>query len=196
MSIEEKVIAGTLAKWPKRFPPLTPERQGINDDFVKYWHEVLPNRYGYVDEFNHRYVELNAASGFARTLEIGAGIGERLEYEKLNAEQESDYIALDIRKIMVTEIRRRFPKMKAVVGDCQQRLQFEDDYFGRVPAIHVLEHLPDLPAAIREMHRLCDKERGIFSIVIPCEGTAIVVTTGLGFFISKAWVFRKEGFGG
>jgi hypothetical protein len=34
----------------------------------------------------------------------------------------------------------------------------------------VLEHLPNLPATVREMHRLCTPERGRFQVVIPCEG--------------------------
>ena len=34
----------------------------------------------------------------------------------------------------------------------------------------MLEHLPNLPAAVAELHRLCDKTRGVFSVVIPCEG--------------------------
>jgi ubiquinone/menaquinone biosynthesis C-methylase UbiE len=50
-------------------------------------------------------------------------------------------------------------------------MDFEDGYFDRILAIHVLEHLPNLPAAVREMHRLCDKTRGVLSIVIPCEGS-------------------------
>ena len=31
-----------VSKWPKTFPPLTPEQKRISDDFMKYWHEVLP----------------------------------------------------------------------------------------------------------------------------------------------------------
>jgi ubiquinone/menaquinone biosynthesis C-methylase UbiE len=50
-------------------------------------------------------------------------------------------------------------------------LDFPDGYFDRVLAIHVLEHLPNLPATVEEMHRLCQKERGVVSIVIPCEGS-------------------------
>ena len=38
-------------------------------------------------------------------------------------------------------------------------------------AIHVLEHLPNLPGAIREAYRLLDKTRGQFLVVIPCEGS-------------------------
>ena len=158
-------------KWPKTFPPLTPEQAAVSDDFMKYWHEVLPRRYGVVDEFNHHYVVKTASKNFARTLEIGAGNGEHLKYEKLNAAQKGHYIAVDIRENMVAELRKQFPEIRAVVGDCQQRMDFEDGYFDRILAIHVLEHLPNLPAAVREMHRLCDKNRGVLSIVIPCEGS-------------------------
>lgn len=94
-SINHKVNADISAKWPKLFSQLPPELQRINDDFVKYCHEVLPKSYGFVDEFNHRYPVLNSPDSFARTLEIGAGIGEHLEYEKLNAEQESNYVAVN-----------------------------------------------------------------------------------------------------
>jgi len=31
-------------KWPKTFSELSPEKKAINDDFVRYWHEVLPRR--------------------------------------------------------------------------------------------------------------------------------------------------------
>jgi ubiquinone/menaquinone biosynthesis C-methylase UbiE len=50
-------------------------------------------------------------------------------------------------------------------------LDFPDGCFDRIVAIHVLEHLPNLPGAIREAHRLCNKERGVFQVVIPCEGS-------------------------
>lgn len=159
------------SKWPKTFPPLTSEQAAISDDFMKHWHEVLPRRYGIVDEFNHNYAVTAAPQSFLRTLEVGAGNGEHLEYESLNPEQKANYVAVDIRENMIAAIRTRFPEIKAVVADCQGRMNFEDDYFDRVLAIHVLEHLPDLPAAVREMHRLCDKSRGVLSIVIPCEGS-------------------------
>ena len=40
-------------KWPKVLPPLTAEQQAISDDFMQYWHEVLPKRFGIVERFNH-----------------------------------------------------------------------------------------------------------------------------------------------
>jgi ubiquinone/menaquinone biosynthesis C-methylase UbiE len=158
-------------KWPKIFPPLTKEQAAISNDFMKYWHEVLPDRYGIADRFNQNYVVKKAPHGFSRTLEIGAGNGEHLKYEHLTEEQRSNYFAVDIRANMIAEFSKQFPDINAVVGDCQMRMDFEDGYFDRILAIHVLEHLPNLPAAVKETHRLCDKNRGVLSVVIPCEGS-------------------------
>ena len=41
--------------------------------------------------------------------------------------------------------------LRIVVGDCQRELPFATDYFDRVLAIHVLEHLDNLPAALAEI---------------------------------------------
>jgi len=161
----------TASKWPKTIPELTPEQKRISDDFMKYWHEVLPRRFGVVEKFNHGYPVQHAAPGFRTTLEVGAGLGEHLAYEQLTPEQESNYVALDIRANMVEAMRQRFPRIQARQGDCQQRLDFPDGFFDRILAIHVLEHLPNLPAAIRELRRLCHPERGLFLVVIPCEGS-------------------------
>jgi ubiquinone/menaquinone biosynthesis C-methylase UbiE len=73
---------------------------------------------------------------------------------------------------MAAEIRRRFPGVNTVVADCQQRTDFEDGFFDRYIAIHVLEHLPNLPAAIREAWRLLNKQTGRMLVVIPTEGSA------------------------
>jgi len=72
---------------------------------------------------------------------------------------------------LATGLSARFPDVTTLVADCQQRLPFEDGFFDRVLAIHVLEHLPDLPAALDEVARLLAPE-GQFVAVIPCEGGA------------------------
>jgi SAM-dependent methyltransferase len=163
-------MAAQGPKWPKTFPPLTPEQERVRDDFVKHWHEVLPRRFGIVEHFNHNYCVRRSAAGFLRTLEVGAGIGEHLEYERLTPEQERNYHALELRENMSVEIRRRFPRVRITTGDCQAGLPFPDGFFDRLLAIHVLEHLPNLPAAARELYRVIDKARGSFLVVIPCEG--------------------------
>lgn len=159
-----------VAHWPKILPPLNDEQRRISDDFMKHWHEVLPRRYGILDDFNHGYAVEQAPEKFLTTLEIGAGLGEHLAYEKLTEEQERNYVALELRENMAARLRERFPNIQARVGDCQGRLDFSDGSFDRVLAVHVLEHLPNLPAAVREMHRLCHPDHGVFSVVIPCEG--------------------------
>lgn len=161
----------TMNKWPKIFPPLTDEQVEISNDFMQYWHEVLPKKYGMVDEFNHTYVVKNAPKDFSRTLEIGAGNGEHLKYERLSEQQASDYYAVDIRSNMIEVLNKAFPGINSIVADCQERMPFDDNIFDRILAIHVLEHLPNLPLAVKEMYRLCDKSKGVLSVVIPCEGS-------------------------
>jgi SAM-dependent methyltransferase len=72
---------------------------------------------------------------------------------------------------MAAGIRQRFPNVRTIVGDCQTRLDFPDGFFDRYIAVHVLEHLPDLPAAIREAHRLLNKQTGQLLVVLPTEGS-------------------------
>jgi SAM-dependent methyltransferase len=163
--------AGTATTWPKVLPPLTPEEERTYDAFVKQWHEVLPRRYGMLERFNHSFPVGASLPGFKRTLEIGAGLGEHLHHEKLTAEQRREYHTLELRENMAEALRAEHPGVQAMVGDCQQRLDFPDGHFDRYIAIHVLEHLPDLPACVREARRLLDPERGQLLAVIPCEGS-------------------------
>jgi SAM-dependent methyltransferase len=177
------------ALWPKIIPPLDDEQQRISNDFMRHWHEVLPKTYSVIDNFNHTYPVKASRADFTRTLEIGAGLGEHLEYEALTPEQQAGYYALELRENMSRRIKERFPAINVVTGDCQKRLGFPDGYFDRILAIHVLEHLPNLPAAVREMHRMCAKDNGRLLIVIPCEGS---LAYGLARRISAQRIFEKK----
>jgi SAM-dependent methyltransferase len=179
-------------KWPKALPPLTTEQRRINDEFLKLWHEVLPRRFGIVERFNQLFPVRNSPEGFSTTLEIGAGLGEHLRHERLTPEQEEGYHALELRDTMAQEIRSSFPRVHTIVGDCQRRLDFPDGYFDRVIAVHVLEHLPDLPACVREVYRLLNRNAGVFLVVIPTEGSPAY---SLARSLSAARVYRKH-FGG
>ncbi len=159
------------AKWPKTLAPLTPEQKTRHDEFMRLWHEHLPTRYGAIESFNHTFPVRHSQPAFRTTLEIGAGLGEHLEYEKLTPDQLANYYCNEFRENMAAEIRRRHPAVRTVVGDCQQRMDFADGFFDRVIAVHVLEHLPNLPGCIREVHRLLNRKSGRFLIVIPTEGS-------------------------
>jgi len=158
-----------MSAWPKQIPKLTEEQARIREDFVRHWHEVLPARYSAIEEFNHRYPLEGwppAQSNHCRVLEVGAGLGEHIGFENLDG---VEYHALELREEMAGRIRERFPRVKTTVGDIQQALAFPTGYFDRVIAIHVLEHLPDLPSALKQIHRVLIPT-GRFDVVIPCEG--------------------------
>ena len=73
--------------FPKIIPELTNEQKLIKDDFMEHWLKILRKKYTIVDNFNHKVVLKSRPKNFLKTLEIGAGIGEHLNYEKLNNEQ-------------------------------------------------------------------------------------------------------------
>jgi SAM-dependent methyltransferase len=161
----EHMENGTSTKWPKKLRPLTKEQARIRDEFMRVWLEVLPRRFGAIEWFNHRYPLTTFRPG-VRTLEIGAGSGAHLRYEDVTRQE---YVAVEIRPELANKIRSSFPDVQVIAADCQTRLDFPDEAFDRVLAIHVLEHLPDLPKALDQAKRLL-KPGGAFCTVVPCEG--------------------------
>jgi len=157
-----------MEKWPKEIPELTELQQKTRDEWMQYWHEQSPQRYGILEKFNHGFPAKTYAPPERRicTLEVGAGLGEHICYEDLTKQK---YYVLELRENMVEKIKKRFPEVDTTIGDIQKRTTFSDKQVDRVIAIHVLEHLPNLPAALDEICRIM-KDEGIFQVVIPCEG--------------------------
>lgn len=153
------------SKWPKRPPLLSAAQLAAREQFVREWLELLPERYGFLERFNHSVAKLPHKSG-SKTLEIGAGLGEHLRYERTD----QDYHCLEYREELCRTLTDRIDAARVHRGDIQRRQdQWADKSFDRVIAIHVLEHLPSLPDAIREISRLL-KDDGVFDVVLPCEG--------------------------
>ena len=152
--------------WPKQLPELTPEQVAIRDDYMKFFYSaVYTARFGWIQRFNHTYAARSVGPGL-RTLDIGAGLGEHLEFEDGRAQ---DYVAMELRPEMAAEIAQRYPYVTAVTGDVERGLDFGPAEFDRVLAIHVLEHLPNLPAALEELLRVM-RPGAVLSVVLPCEG--------------------------
>lgn len=166
IEVDTRVPTIERFKWPKALPALSSRQQALADDFVEHWHRVLPQRFGAIEKFNHRYPLRHLPAGKRwRTLELGAGIGAHLEFEPLDRQE---YHCIEMRSAMADNIRRKYPSVVTVTGDCQQRVPYDDYYFDRVVAIHVLEHLPNLPAAIDQIDRVLTPG-GLFSVVLPCD---------------------------
>jgi len=73
---------------------------------------------------------------------------------------------------------RLLPSVKVIQGDIQLRTPFESGSFDRVVAIHVLEHLRDLPPAIDEIERVL-ASGGIFDVVLPCRDRRLLLARKL-----------------
>ena len=86
----------------KKLPQLTEEQKRIKADFMRYWHEVLPQKYGMIEKFNHTF-PITPTRG--KILEIGAGLGEHISYENLEG---VDYYALEILPEMSLKIKKIF----------------------------------------------------------------------------------------
>jgi ubiquinone/menaquinone biosynthesis C-methylase UbiE len=151
---------------------------------MKYFHEILSDQFGAIARFNHSYA-LRSASSDIRTLEIGAGLGSHLEFEDLSAQR---YIALELREEMADVLRQKHPDVETAIGDAQESLPLDDDSIDRVIAIHVLEHLTNLPVALEEIRRVL-RPGGRISVVIPCEGGFVY---GLGRRFTSQRIFEKR----
>lgn len=174
--------------FPKKLKKLSSKQKKISDDFMKYWHEVLRSKYTIVDKFNHKFIVNSRPNRFKTVLEIGAGDGEHLYYEKLSKKKLKNYYALDIRKNMLTRLINEYKDVNVVNGDCQKKTNFKSNFFDRVIAIHILEHLPNLPKALNEINRVI-KTSGTFQIVIPCEGS---LAYSIARKISAERIFKKR----
>jgi SAM-dependent methyltransferase len=153
-------------EWPKKLPVLTEEQERISEDWYRLWLEAVSSKYKPVDWFHHTYPSRRPPPPGGRTLEIGAGFGNQIQYEDLS---DQEYFAVDMRPEMTEAVRERYPQVTAMTVDVQRELPFEDDHFDRVLAVQVLEHMPDLPPALDEIKRVM-KPDGRFIVVIPCEG--------------------------
>lgn len=158
-------------KWPKKIPEFSDEQKRIKDEFVQKWLETLPKKFGAVEVFNqnypaHMFKKDKKRKKHWKTLELGGGIGSHVPFEDLNCQE---YMILELRQNIVDALAVKHPEVKGILGDCQKKYA-EKGTLDRIIAIHVLEHLPDLPEALKQM-RYALKEDGVAHIVIPCEGS-------------------------
>lgn len=157
----------TQGKWPKDRPILTDKQQEIFKDWYEFWlsESGMPGKFSIIDQWGHKFTAKRSKPN-TKILEIGAGTGSHLNFEKSNV---LDYYALEHNKDLSNQITKSFPNVHTIEGDCQQKFPFPDAFFDRIIAIHVLEHLDNLTYTLEEVQRTL-QNNGIFTVVIPCEG--------------------------
>ncbi len=171
-------------KWPKKTPELNIQETDIASDWMQYWFEINKDKYSSIIDFGHRYVVSRSFPGFLRTMDIGAGLGDHLKYEKLSDKQLENYVVVEQRENMLAKLKEMWPEIKVFAGDCQMHMPFSENYFDRIIAVHLLEHLPNLPAFLKQARKLLNKEKGQFLVVIPCEG-------GLGYSLGRRFTSQR-----
>ena len=163
--------------WPKTRPALSVEDVSINEDWQLHWLTISQNQFSAVQRSNHGYVLKAGIDLGTPILEVGAGGGQHLCLELGRGTRPQDYRVLELRSDLARITAERFPGVQVDVGDCQKRLPFESASLGRIVAIHVMEHLEDLPSFLDEASRVLRPD-GRLLAVIPCEG-------GIGYHLGR-----------
>ncbi len=133
---------------------------------MRLWHEQLPGKYSFMGRFNHGAIACLPIKPGWRTLEISAGLGAHSRFKDLKVQE---YYCLEYRSDWCRELETLLAKTRVRCGDIHERQPWPDGFFDRIIAIHVLEHLLDLPGALTEILRLLSAD-GVFDVVLPCEG--------------------------
>ena len=85
-----------MGKWPKVVPTLSEEQRRVRDDFVRYWHEQLPRRYGVYRALQPRLGSPAAATG-AYLWRSEQGWASTIRWASLCIDH---YVALELRDEM------------------------------------------------------------------------------------------------
>jgi ubiquinone/menaquinone biosynthesis C-methylase UbiE len=121
---------------------------------------------------SHRLLEKTLPTNFVaeRLLEVGAGSGHHFAYLQ---HPFSQYVLTDGSDAMLGVAAKRYAAEissgKIIIAKQDAtRLDYPDQSFDRLIATHVLEHISNPVAALREWDRVV-KQGGLLSIVLPCD---------------------------
>jgi ubiquinone/menaquinone biosynthesis C-methylase UbiE len=127
-------------------------------EFSEVYRRVAPVTIDRETDLNRRCTEriLTSVAG-GTVLEAGAGRG----YLSGLLSEEFEVTGTDI--IVPDEVRERYPRVTFQEGNIES-LPFADDSFDTVVCTHTLEHVQNLPAAMRELRRIAKQ---CLIIVVP-----------------------------
>ena len=155
--MNESNIYYLFNKFPKKRPPLPKKLKSI---FNKLY---LDNRKSFLSQLSERWLHLviKERKIKKKTLEIGAGTLNHLEFENLN----KIYDIIEPKKFLFKEN----PKKKFVNKIYNNLRKCKNSYYDRIISCAVLEHHTNLPEFLY-LSSLKMKKKGYQSHSIPCEG--------------------------
>ena len=145
------------------------------DDYRQYYTDDYYKRWNYADRqhgrfsmywFARRYfaalIREHAPDDGGRLLEMGCGMGHLLGL----LQDDFRCTGIDLIDYSIEQTRRNAPKADVYKMDVAEIDQFEAGDFSAVVALHLVEHLPDPQATIRQVNRLL-KPGGLWFFATP-----------------------------
>lgn len=113
--------------------------------------------------------DFDADFTFSTVLEVGAGTGEHIPFVQHRFDR---YILTDLNPQRLADAHAALPgsvaARVAIQAEDATRLSLPDSAIDRLVACHILEHLPNPHAVLREWHRVV-RPGGVLSILLPCD---------------------------
>ncbi len=130
--------------------------------------------------------DLDPDQHISQVLEVGAGTGVHLAFVRHEFDRYvmTDHSATTLERAEIPAALR--PKVEFDTVDAA-KLHYPDDSFDRVIATHVLEHMQNPHAVIREWCRVL-RPGGVLSLILPCD-------PGLAWRIGRYFGPRKKATG-
>tara|TARA_Y100000816_G_scaffold127179_2_gene89501 strand:+ start:295 stop:1029 length:735 start_codon:yes stop_codon:yes gene_type:complete len=167
-------IRSIIEKFPKKRPPLPNKIKKIFDKLY------LKNRHSFLSQLSERWLHyiIKDRNSNKRTLEIGAGTLNHLEYENLDKvydiiEPKKFLFKNNLNKKFINKIYKNLKKCKNL-------------YYERIISCAVLEHHTNLPEFLY-LSSIKMNKKGYQSHSVPCEGYP---TWDLTWFLINGIIFK------
>ena len=111
----------------------------------------------------HRFISREGGNIMGKVLDLGAGVGYHLNFEKISKKRK--YICLDSDSKKLQRIKNE--NVIKLCASCE-KIPLKANSVDLVIASHILEHIDKLERCLSEIKRVL-KKKGILIVVLPCD---------------------------